>query len=442
MRPFALIASVALVLVGCGPQGGKSPEAGHVVRVVRNIGGRTGFQQHADAWKAAFERANPGWTMEVLDLGNEDAAQMYKAKIAADDLPEVVQTWSLTPFLADGGYLVPIPDGFYDKYGIPKPAPYKGKEYTSQTGQQIMGIAVNKDLCAKAGVTGPPKSWYELCDDLEKIKKAGIQPIAFGGRDWSAAIPLSYLLQVTLYNTEEDAAKPSWTRMRDKGEVRFGTDRFARACVASAISFLGEVAQKGAASDGYNEEQRDFYSGKAAMWLMGCWIGGDVEPNKVNFDVEYWPIPGIDLNPPQFNSVRFAPPVFLAAHMPNGWAVTTSAKGEKLAKAQAVLDAFFQPDVYQKFLNAEAMFPEASKVPVKGPKSDWKPAQHLYDSMAANFKKYGSIPGQLIALDDQWPDSFGNTLMRVTQEILAGDHDVDKLLKMMDDDWDAARKAH
>lgn len=428
---------------GCGK--GSAPSEGgddKVIRVVRNIGGRAGFQKHVDLWKAAFEKANPGWKMEVLDLGNADAAEMYKAKIAADDLPEIVQTWSLTPFLADGGHLVPLPDGFYAKYGIPEPKAYKGKFYTSQGGLQFLGIAVNKGLCAKAGVTQPPQSWGELCDDLDKIKAAGIQPIAFGGREWSAAMPLSYLLQTSLYRdlVVSTLWSASWTKRRDAGKLKFVTDPLARNSVASTIGFLERFAQKGAASDGYNEEQRDFYGGKAAMWLMGCWIGGDVEPNRVDFEIEYWPIPGVDIHP-ELSAEIFTKPKFIAPRLQSGWAVTTSAKGEKLAKAFAVFDAFYQPEVYQSYLNAEAMFTEAAKVGVPGPKSDWKPAQHLYDSMAANYTKYGSITGQLISLEDQWPDSFGNTLMRVCQEILAGNRDVDKLLKMMDDDWDLARKA-
>lgn len=432
MRQTALniVVIALLALAGCGHKSGEAAQAERVIHVVRNIGGRAGFQKHVDAWKAAFEKANPGWKMDVIDIGNSDAAEAYKAKIASDDLPEVVQIWSsVAPYLIDGGYLVPLPDGFYDKYGIEKPAAYRGKFYTSQTGIQFQGIAVNKGLCAQAGVSQPPQNWAELVSDLDRIKAKNIQPIAFGGKEWSGAQVLAYLLQTSLY---PEGASPSWTKKRDSGQVKFATDANARAALQATIDFLGRFTQKGAESDGYAEEQRDFYTGKAAMWLMGCWIGGDVESNKVNFDIEYWPIPFMSGGPPKF----------LCANVPNGWAVTTTATGDKLAKSQAVLDAFFQPDVYQAFLNAEGMFTQASKLNVKGPESQWKPAQHLYDSMADNFKKYGSIKGELVALDDQWPDSFAGTLSRVVQEILSGNTDIGKLLQMMDDDWDSARKAN
>ena len=55
--------------------------------------------------------------------------------------------------------------------------------------------------------------------------------------------------------------------------------------------------------------------------------------------------------------------------------------------------------------------------------------------------EYGTTPGFHIALDDMPPPIFfSNTMKAVMQEILAGTRDVDKLLKMLDDDWDSALK--
>ena len=75
---WALLSMAAvgcLLAVGCrggvsgGDGGGGGGAAGDkVIRVVRNIGGRQGFQAHWDAWKAAFERDNPGWEMKKIDL--------------------------------------------------------------------------------------------------------------------------------------------------------------------------------------------------------------------------------------------------------------------------------------------------------------------------------------------------------------------------------------
>jgi len=418
---------MATALAGCA---GKE-DAAKTIQVTRNIGGREGFRRHFEAWKAQFEKTNPGWKMELIDLGNAEGEQFYKSRIATGDLPEVIMAWQLTNFLADGGHLVPLADEFYEKFGLPLPPPYKGKRYTSQSGVQIQGIAVNKRMWADAGVTTPPATWDDFIAALHKIKAKGHSPLVYGGREWSAHMPLFYAIATTLYDLQPDPAKPSWTKLKDAGKVSFATDPTARKVLGRMIEFLDSFVAKGALSDGYNEEQRDFYGGKGATWMMGCWIGGDIEPNKVDFEIEYWPVPSMTGRPPKF---------IYTSGFQNGWAITTTAKGEKLEKARAVLEAFYDPGVYQQFLNGESQFKEAQKVPVAGPTSAWLPAQKLYDSMATNLEKYGTTVGFHIGLDDMPPPSFTMTMARVMQEILSGNRDVDRLLKMMDDDWASARK--
>jgi len=418
----ALLAGVA----GCSGAGSSK-----VIRVTRNIGGREGFRIHFEAWKAAFARDNPGWAMELTDVGNVDGAQFYKTRIATGDLPEVIMTWELTSFLADGGNLVPLPDAYYEKFGIPLPKPYKGQRYTSQGGLQIQGIAVNKAMWADIGVTEAPKTWEAYFAAFQQLQEKGHKAVVLGGREWSAAQPLFFALATDMYGRDIDPATPSWTKRRDAGEVRFATDPIARKAIETMIYLVDHFVEKGAGSDGYNEEQRDFYGGNGATWFMGCWMAGDLEPNQVDFDLEYWPIP----------SMIGRPPVFLrTSGIPSGWAITSSATGVRRDKAIAVLEAFYDPVVYQVFLNGECQFGQAEKIPVKMPHYEWLPAQRLIENMSANLDRYGTTLGFHIALDDMMPPGFLDTLARVVQEIIAGTRDVDKLLKIMDDEWDSARK--
>ncbi len=429
---------VLALAAGCAqrPSGdGGSAVAGakqSTIRVVRNIGGRAGFQAHFDAWKAAFEEANPGWTMEGIDLGNADGAEYYKSRVASGDMPEVVQTWNLTSYLADNGIIAPLPDDYYERHGVRPPLDYKGEYYTSQGGVQIVGIAVNRDLWDQAGVSGPPATWPEFLADLAAIQEAGIQPLAFGAKEWSAACPLTGMFQMTMYDYEVDPAAPSWTQRRDAGEVTFASDPEARRSMEWMIELVSQFALEGALSDGYNEEQRDFYGGKAATWIMGCWIGGDIEANQVSFPVEYWPLPAAEGKEPRFITNTGGQ---------SGWAISSSAaEGEKYEKAVAVLDAFYDPDVYQLYLNGEAMLDNRIDSPVTGPKSDWPQAQALYDNMAENYATYGGAAGAWRSCSDKWPAGMEMSMMRVVQEIVAGERDATKLLATLDADWDNARK--
>ena len=423
----AAVAGLALA-PGCG----KDQRDEKVIRVTRNIGGREGFRVHFEAWQRAFERGNPGWKVELIDLGNQNGDEFYKTRIATGDLPEVIMTWQLTPMLVRGNHLAPLDESYYEKFGIPLPRKYKGQYYTSQGGIQVQGIAVNKRMWADVGITTAPQTWDEFVAGLAKLKAKGHRPLVFGGREWSAFQPLFYAIATNMYDRTASPDKPSWTVRRNKGQVRFATDPTARLVVEKMIYLLENFVGKGAASDGYNEEQRIFYGGEGATWMMGCWIAGDIEANKVDFEVDYWPIP----------SMTGRKPALITVSGPqSGWAMTTSATGEKRAKARAFLECFYDPEVYQLFLNGEGMFASASKLPVKGPRSTWKPAQTLFDNIQRTLEAYGTTPGFHIALDDMPPPIFfSNTMKAVMQEILAGTRDVDKLLKMLDDDWDSALK--
>jgi raffinose/stachyose/melibiose transport system substrate-binding protein len=423
----ALALALVAFLSGCGS--GVTNEK--VLRVTRNIGGREGFRIHFDAWKAEFEKRNAGWKMELIDLGNASGADFYKARIATGDLPDIVMTWQLAKLLSDGGHLVPLEDEFYKKFGIPPPPPYKGKCYTSQSGTQVQGIAINKKMWADAGITEPPATWDEFVAGLQKVKDKGHMPLVYGGKDWSASQPFFLCLAANLYHQRPAAGTLSFTKLRDEKKFFFSTDPTSKLILKNIAHLIENFAPKGCASDGYNEQQRDFYGGKGATWMMGCWLGGDLEPHKVNFDIEYWPIP----------SMTGKPPVFVdTSQMPNGWAITTSATGEKLEKARSAMDCFFDAQVYQLFLNGEMQLGLAEKIPVKGPKCNWAPAQHFVESMSANVKKYGTTPGMHLALDDFPPLTFEHVTKAICQELLAGNRDFDKLLKMLDDEWEQGRK--
>ncbi|GDY13631.1 hypothetical protein LBMAG53_25090 [Planctomycetota bacterium] len=95
---LALGGFVALLLPGASAQ-----TDDQTIRVVRNIGGRAGFRQHWELRSTAFAQANPGWKMELLDLGDHDASAYYKTRIVANDLPEVLMTCNTVRSLADGG---------------------------------------------------------------------------------------------------------------------------------------------------------------------------------------------------------------------------------------------------------------------------------------------------------------------------------------------------
>lgn len=429
---WVLALAAAVLVAGC--TNGDGDDA-NVIRVVRNVGPREGFRLHWEAWKAAFERDNPGWRMELVDVGDDIASKYYQPRIATGDLPEVIQTWSLTKLLADNGHLLPVPDEYYTKFGMPLPDAYKGKRYATMGSVQLQGIAVNMRMWRDIGVTEPPETWEAFVAALKKLDARGHKAMTYSAKDWSAVMPLTYGLTTNLYayRGRTIGAGESWTRRKDAGSVSFATDGVARKVMQNLVDLLDNFAGRGALSDGYSEGKGEFFDGKSATWLMGCWIGGDLEPKQVDLEIEYWPIP----------SMTGRKPIFLTgSYVQTGWAATTSATGDKKAKSLAVLEALYDPKVYQAWLNAEGMIASATRVRgVVGPKSGWPAARRFYDSMIANHARYGHSRGDRIAMDDMAPVTMATAMKQLMQEILAGERDVDKLLAALDKAWATARKS-
>ena len=447
-RTWALgwLAALALVF-GCAPSAppgdkgepGKATPAASAdktIRVVRNVGGREGFKRHWEAWQAAFEKANPGWTLELINVGDSAATEFYKSRIASGDLPEVIQTWSLTKFLADNGHIVPLPDEYFTKFGMPLPTPYKGKRYATMGGLQVIGMAVNRKAWQSIGITEPPATWAAFTAALDKLAAKGTRPMTYGAQDWCAAFPLTALLHVNLYpysTADPDPAKPSFTLLRDQGKATFAGEPTAKRILERVIALVTKYAGKGVLSDGYEESKRDFYGGGSATWLMGCWIGGDLEPNNVTTEVAYWPLPALADRPPIFVT---------GSSLQTGWAITTSATGEKQAKALAACEALYDPATYQAWLNGEAMLATATKVAdVTGPQTEHPVAKAFVADLAANVKRYGTTRGAMRSIDDQWPQGFEDACQRLMQNVLTGERDSAKLLGELDKAWDTARKS-
>ena len=47
----------------------------------------------------------------------------------------------------------------------------------------MVGVWYNKELFEKAGIDAPPATWDEFLADVQKLKDAGITPIAVGEKD-------------------------------------------------------------------------------------------------------------------------------------------------------------------------------------------------------------------------------------------------------------------
>ena len=156
------------------------------------------------------------------------------------------------------------------------------------------GIYYSKDLFAQAGITETPATIGDLEAAVEKLKAAGIAPIALGAKDaWPAAhwyyfFALRACSQDTLDKATADKTfdDPCWTKAGDDLAAFSDTAPFNE-------GFLTTSAQQGAGSSAGLLANH-----QAAMELMGAWNPGVIASltpdQKPLADLAWFPFPAID----------------------------------------------------------------------------------------------------------------------------------------------------
>ena len=146
--------------------------------------GKADFQAIADAYMAA----NPNVKINITVLENE----AFKAKLAAtppDGYPDLFQSWGggTMAAQADAGLLQDITPLIADWKDTVNPGAmsiynYNGAQYGIPWDMGMIGFWYNKELFETAGITTPPATWAEYLTAIQKLKDAGIAPLAIAGR--------------------------------------------------------------------------------------------------------------------------------------------------------------------------------------------------------------------------------------------------------------------
>jgi raffinose/stachyose/melibiose transport system substrate-binding protein len=152
---------------------------------------------------------------------------------------------------------------------------YKGKNYGVPWDMGMIGWWYNKDLFAQAGIQAPPKTWTELLDDVNKLKAAGITPIAVGmGDKWPGMHMWAYLVTRLGGKANFEGALLRTGSFTDKPFVDAGKKlQELIALQPFQDGFLGAT---------YGDEATAMGNGKAAMELMGQWAPAVEKDNSAD----------------------------------------------------------------------------------------------------------------------------------------------------------------
>ncbi len=125
----------------------------------------------------------------------------------------------------------------------------------------------NKDVFAKAGITEPPASFDALFADLDKLKAAGVTPVAWGGQGWQEALVFDAVL------LGQGGQELFLKIYRDRDEAALASPEFLK--VAETFGRLRDYVDPGSPGRAWNDATSMVISGQAGLQIMGDWAKGD-----------------------------------------------------------------------------------------------------------------------------------------------------------------------
>ena len=233
------------------------------------------FEKRGGVWKdssiAGFGAADAAFQNRLV-AGDPPAAKQAVIGLANTDFVNQGLLNSIDDVAKAGKWAEVLPKSIYDLIS------YNGKVYLSPSDAHGESwVFYSKDAFAKAGVSEEPKSWDEFFTALDKLKAAGIQPVAWGGQSWqeSKVFNMILLTQVGIDGFLKIYA--------DKEKSDASTEG-----VKKTLDILGKLrgyVDEGAAGRNWNDATAMVITGKAGVQFMGDWAKGEFvaagkEPGK------------------------------------------------------------------------------------------------------------------------------------------------------------------
>ncbi|GAA5193385.1 hypothetical protein GCM10023322_55280 [Rugosimonospora acidiphila] len=345
IRPTLALTAALLVaggsLTACG-SGSSTDSSGRTILHVEGWKGGGAEPANVAQVNAAFEKANSNIKLDFSYVPPNDVYQQklqsqLLASTAADVImvdPQKVQTWGKSGYLADlsgqswaGGIAGPL-----------KPfVSYQNKVLASPMELSPVGIYVNLDILAKAGIAAAPTDFPTLLADLGKLKTANQPGFAFpDSQGYMAEFAMLLSAATTVYQQT-----PDWDQQFMAGKVDFSTAFQTPLEQIQQLGADGYVNFKNAVgTDETTTGEPDFIAGKSAFYAGGSWLAAAIK--KPGFKLAFVPWPGGETGTSP--SALMFPGTM--------WAV--NARSKVSAAAKAYVDFWSQSQNLAPYLSAEA----------------------------------------------------------------------------------------
>ena len=143
-----------------------------------------------------------------------------------------------------------------------------GKIYASSSEGSLIGYFYNKELFEKAGIAEPAKTWDEFWEQCDKLKAAGIAPLALDTADsaWVTSLWAGAMIATS--------GDEGYEFMKQMNPIDYNNQPTIDA-FTNVQKMLQEYTTLDAIGGKYEHAANNFLSGQAAMIANGPWMIGD-----------------------------------------------------------------------------------------------------------------------------------------------------------------------
>jgi N,N'-diacetylchitobiose transport system substrate-binding protein len=199
-RVLAVVATaIALGVVAATATASGTRANAHTLTVWLQVDAQNGWPDIVASANNAFEKANPGWNVNVQYQQWPDHLQKFDATIAGNDTPDVIEMGNteMTKYMAAGAFTQLTASKFDNNKqwltGMRAWGTYQGKLFGVPYYAGSRVITYRSDLFKKAGFKKPPTTMAQFQSQLVKVGKMqkhvkGFAPLYVGGEDWYTAL--------------------------------------------------------------------------------------------------------------------------------------------------------------------------------------------------------------------------------------------------------------
>ncbi len=359
----------------------------------------------------------PNVTLEVQKLPDDQYNTSVRTKLAAGKGPDIF--WIFPKNAAGGvfdfakaGFAADLSDlTFWDNIGqgAKDDMSYDGKPYGVAEGLDFLGVYYNKEMLEQVGVTEFPQDWNAFLELCQKLKDAGITPIALGDKD-------PWVIQFGMYPIAANVVYPD--EMDFDVKVQNGEKPLNDPKWVKTIAMYKELYDKGyvvknSLGVGSAQAAQLFIDGKAAMSFTGTWDYPSMSAKgAAEFTRGFASLPG---NEP-------GQPLYVSASTSAGYAL--NAKSAQLDTAKQVLNYLFdgESDLFKAFVESNSSISVYKGVEL---------SNELFKSVNDNYQQNGN---SVYFSNQMWPAGVSDVMQSKFAEIIGGKKTTpEEVAKAMDD---------